>query len=157
MPGIAALSTRQAVALARFAEQAGCRGLMVLPPHVHVGDERETRAHFDAVLRATALPCMLYNDPVAYGIDVQPARIAALAAEHANLVAVKESSGDALYAQLLPLLRMDTVPRFVQLIELMRNHVGMGSERVRPPRLPLPDPAREQALAVIVAASRGLT
>ena len=37
---------------------------------------------------------MLYNNPIAYGTDVLPPRIAALAEEHPNLVAVKESSAD---------------------------------------------------------------
>ena len=43
----------------------------------------------------------------------------------------------ALYEWFLPLLRMDTVPKFVQLIKLVQRAVGLGSERVRPPRLPL--------------------
>ncbi len=42
-----------------------------------------------------------------------------------------------LYRWFLPLLRMDTVPKFVQLIKLVQEEVGMGSHRVRPPRLPL--------------------
>ncbi len=67
--GISALSTREAVALAHSAEQAGCRGLMVLPPYVYLGDWRETKAHVTAVLRATKLSCMLYNNPIAYTVD----------------------------------------------------------------------------------------
>ncbi len=42
-----------------------------------------------------------------------------------------------LYKWFLPLLRMDTVPKFVQLIKLAQEEVGMGSQRVRPPRLVL--------------------
>ena len=34
-----------------------------------------------------------------------------------------------LYKWFLPLLRMDTVPKFVQLIKLAQQEVGMGSER----------------------------
>ncbi len=54
-----------------------------------------------------------------------------------------------LYRWFLPLLRMDTVPKFVQLIKLAQQEVGKGSERVRPPRLPLAGAEREQALAAI--------
>jgi 4-hydroxy-tetrahydrodipicolinate synthase len=54
-----------------------------------------------------------------------------------------------LYRWFLPLLRLDTVPEFVQLIKLVQAEVGMGSETVRPPRLSLPDADREQALKVI--------
>jgi 4-hydroxy-tetrahydrodipicolinate synthase len=42
-----------------------------------------------------------------------------------------------LYRWFLPLLRLDTVPKFVQLIKFVQEAVGMGSQRVRPPRLPL--------------------
>ena len=61
-------------------------------------------------------------------------------------------AADALYRWFLPLLRMDTVPKFVQLIKLVQQEVGMGSERVRPPRLPLDGAEREAALATIRAA-----
>jgi 4-hydroxy-tetrahydrodipicolinate synthase len=58
----------------------------------------------------------------------------------------------ALYRWFLPLLRFDVVPKFVQLIKLVQSQTGMGSERVRPPRLPLVGQEREAALAVIRAA-----
>lgn len=92
--GVAALATREAVALARAGAEAGCAGLMVLPPYVHRSDWRETRAHVAAVISATPLSCMLYNNPPAYGTDFLPEQIAELAAAHPNLHAVKESSGD---------------------------------------------------------------
>ncbi len=211
--GIAALSTADAVDLASSAAAAGCSGLMVLPPYVYRGDERETLAHFGAVVEATDLSCMLYNNPIAYGTDVTASQVARLAAALPNLHAVKESSGDvrritelrgvledrldilvgvddlavegvaagavgwiaglvnalpdesirlfdlaragrsdearALYEWFLPLLRLDTVPKFVQLIKLVQSEVGMGSERVRPPRLPLEGTERASAVALI--------
>jgi 1-pyrroline-4-hydroxy-2-carboxylate deaminase len=196
---ISALSTQESVALAKMAEQAGCSGLMVLPPYVYCGDWREMKAHVASVFRATPLGCMLYNNPVSYGTDFVPEQIAELAAEHANLVAVKESSTDvrrvtairaligdrlqifvgvddaivegiaagavgwvaglvnafpaesvalfeaaragkreeafALYRWFLPMLRMDTVPKFIQLIKQVQQETGTGCARVRPPRL----------------------
>src|SRR5262249_50327702 len=92
VPGIAALSTDGAVRLARAAERAGCRGLMVLPPYAYSTDAREMEAHVSAVIDATPLPCMLYNNPIAYRTDFLPGQVAALAGRHANLTAVKESS-----------------------------------------------------------------
>ena len=50
-----------------------------------------------------------------------------------------------LYRWFLPLLRMDTVPKFVQLIKLVQAEVGMGNPRVRPPRLELAGNELEQA------------
>lgn len=213
---IAALSTREAVDMAKAAADAGCAGLMVLPPYVYRGDWRENKAHVSAIFQATPLSCMLYNNPIAYGVDYLPQQIAELAGEHANFAAVKESSADvrrimaireligdrlalligvddlivegiavgavgwvaglvnalpkesvalfdyamngerdkadALYKWFLPLLRMDTVPKFVQLIKLVQHEVGMGNPRVRPPRLELTGAELEAALAVIRAA-----
>lgn len=213
IPGIAALSTDEAVKLAKEAKAIGCGGLMVLPPYVYSTDWREMGAHVRAVIAATDLPCMLYNNPVAYKTDFTPAQMAELAAEFPNLQAVKESSGDvrrfagirallgdrlqllvgmddaivegvsmgavgwiaglvnaypresvklfelardggpkaaeSLYAWFLPLLRLDTVPTFVQLIKLVQEKTGMGSERVRAPRLPVAGAEREYALKVI--------
>lgn len=216
IPGIAALSTAEAVCLAKAAEAAGARGLMVLPPYVYVGDWPEMRAHVGAVLEATGLPCILYNNPVAYKVDFLPPQIQELAARHSNLAAVKESSTDArrvaairallgdrlaigvgvddcllegaamgasfwiaglvnafpkesvrlfelaragrgeeafrLYAWFLPLLRMDTVPKFVQLIKLVQQEMGWGSERMRAPRAALEGAERAQALDALAQA-----
>jgi len=214
--GIASLSTIEAVAMARAAEETGAQGLMVLPPYVYTSDWREMKAYVGTVIAATKLSCMLYNNPPAYKTDFLPAQIAELAAEHANLHAVKESSGDVrrvtairaavgrrltilvgmddaivegvyagaegwiaglvnafpdesvllfdfasrgdkaraavLYAWFLPLLRLDTVPKFVQLIKWVQAELGRGTPFVRPPRLELAGPDLEMAKAVLVQA-----
>jgi len=214
---ISALSTAEAVALARSVAHAGARGLMILPPYVYKGDWREMKAHIAAILCATPLPAMLYNNPVAYGTDFTPEQIAELAAEFANLAAVKESSTDVrrvtairtlagerlavfvgvddaivegieagavgwiaglvnalpresvdlfelatagrkqetfeLYRWFLPLLRMDTVPKFVQLIKQVQEEAGVGSARVRPPRLQLEGEELAAARAVYARAA----
>jgi 1-pyrroline-4-hydroxy-2-carboxylate deaminase len=54
-----------------------------------------------------------------------------------------------LYEWFLPLLRLDTVPKFVQLIKLVQERVGMGNTRVRPPRLELTGAELKQTLALI--------
>lgn len=210
---ISSLSTNNAVRLAKDAESAGCDGLMVLPPYVYSTDWREMKQHVAAIFRATALPCMLYNNPVAYGTDFLPTQIAELAHEFENLQAVKESSSDVrrvmaireilgdrlrifigvddvvvegvyagacgwiaglvnafpresvelfelaaagkrdealeLYRWFLPLLRMDTVPKFVQLIKWVQEQTGTGSASVRPPRLELAGVELEQASSIL--------
>lgn len=211
--GVSALSTAETVRFVKDAEAAGASGFMVLPPYAYSTDWREMKAHVAAVIGATALPCMLYNNPVAYTTDFQPEQIAELAGEFANLEAVKESSTDVrrvtsiraltderlkllvgvddaivegigagavgwiaglanalptesvalyryavagrteeafkLYRWFLPLLRLDTVPKFVQLIKLVQEKVGRGSARVRPPRLELTGAELDAALKVI--------
>jgi 1-pyrroline-4-hydroxy-2-carboxylate deaminase len=57
-----------------------------------------------------------------------------------------------LYRWFLPLLRLDVGTKFVQKIKLAQDRIGRGSERVRPPRLPLVDAERAETLAVVDAA-----
>jgi 4-hydroxy-tetrahydrodipicolinate synthase len=211
--GISALSTAEAVRLAQMAESSGAKGLMVLPPYVYSTDWREMKAHIAAILKASSLSCMLYNNPIAYKTDFIPEHVAELAAEYSNLHSVKESSSDirrvtairaligdrlqllvgvddaivegiaagavgwiaglvnafpresvqlfqmaqrggmneafALYSWFLPLLRLDVVPKFVQMIKLAQAAVNMGSATVRPPRLELIGDELKQTLAVI--------
>jgi dihydrodipicolinate synthase/N-acetylneuraminate lyase len=210
--GIAALSTAEAVWLAKEAHRADADGLMVLPPQLYRSDWRETQAHLSAIFQATPLSCMLYNNPVAYGTDITPEQMVELRAGHENFHAVKESSGDirritalkhlaagslaifvgmddvvvesvaagatgwiaglvnafpresvhlfqlaqrgpsaeldSLYAWFLPLLRLDTVPKFVQLIKHVQQECGGPVARVRPPRLSLVGSELEDVVAL---------
>jgi len=54
-----------------------------------------------------------------------------------------------LYRWFLPLLRMDTVPNFVQLIKLVQAEAGIGNTRVRPPRLEVVGKELEHARKII--------
>lgn len=82
---VSSLTTAEALTLAKRATDLGCNGLMVLPPYVYRGSWQEMKTHVAAILRATSLPCMLYNNPIAYGTDFLPDQIYELAAEHDNL------------------------------------------------------------------------
>ena len=90
---IAEDSTRAAIGMARRAEKAGLHGLMVLPAMRYVATPREVIVHFRAVAQATGLDIMIYNNPIAYGMDVTAPMLAEMADEE-RFVAVKESSGD---------------------------------------------------------------
>jgi dihydrodipicolinate synthase/N-acetylneuraminate lyase len=92
---ISALTTSEAMDLAKVAADRGCDALMILPPYVYQGNWCEMKTHVAAAFRATSLSCMLYNNPIAYGTDFLPEQIQELAAEHENFEAVKESSTDA--------------------------------------------------------------
>ncbi|MDB5320380.1 MAG: dihydrodipicolinate synthetase [Phycisphaerales bacterium] len=93
LSGVAETSTAGAVRYAREMEKLGADGVMVLPAMVYKSDPRETIAHFRAVARATGLPILVYNNPIAYGVDITPKMFEELADEK-NLVAIKESSAD---------------------------------------------------------------
>ena len=191
---------------------------MILPPYVYRGDWREMKAHIAAILQATALPAMLYNNPVAYGTDFIPEQISrtcrgvrkscrservldrrapgdrnsrstgdrlaifvgvddaivegidagavgwiaglvnAFPRESVELFNLATAGTDKpafdLYRWFLPLLRMDTVPKFVQLIKLVQEERGVGSARVRPPRLQIEDSELLEARGLIAEAMR---
>jgi 4-hydroxy-tetrahydrodipicolinate synthase len=86
-------STRAAAKIAERAAKLGLDGLMVLPAMRYPAAPRETIAHFRAVAKASDLDIMVYNNPIAYGIDITAAVLAEMADEP-KFVALKESSGD---------------------------------------------------------------
>jgi len=124
---ISALTTSEAVDLAKAAADAGCDALMVLPPYVYQGNWREMKAHVAAVLHATPLSCMLYNNPVAYGTDFLPEQIQELAQEHENLEAVKESSTDARRVAAIRALLGDRIEVFVGVDDAVLEAMGVGA------------------------------
>ena len=94
LSGVAEYTTEMAVEHVRRAERAGCAGLMVLPCMVYPADQREAMGHFRGVAAATDLPIMIYNNRVAYKVDLSPDSFVQLA-DVENIVAVKESSHDS--------------------------------------------------------------
>lgn len=91
--GVAEYTTDLACLYAKDCEAIGLDGLMVLPAMVYKADSREAKAHIAAVARATGLPVMIYNNPVAYGVDLSPEDLIELS-RVPGIVAVKESSED---------------------------------------------------------------
>ena len=94
LSGVAEYTTEMAIDHVRRAERAGCAGLMVLPCMVYSQDQREAMTHFRRVAAATDLPIMIYNNRVAYKVDLTPQSFVQLA-DVKNIVAVKESSHDS--------------------------------------------------------------
>jgi len=86
-------STRAAVKIAERAAKLGLDGLMVLPAMRYVATDREVIAYYRAMAKASDLDIMIYNNPIAYSIDITPDMLVELADEP-KFVAIKESSGD---------------------------------------------------------------
>lgn len=94
LSGVAESATSEAARYVRDCEKLGADGAMVLPPMSYrTPDPEERLAHFRTVAKATALPLMIYNNPISYGNDLAPELFARLASVK-NCVAIKESSGD---------------------------------------------------------------
>lgn len=92
--GVAEYTTRLAIEAANRMGKAGASGIMALPTMVYQTDARESINHFRTLARNTDLPIMIYNNHVAYKVDLKPEDFAELASEK-NIVAVKESSHDS--------------------------------------------------------------
>ena len=92
--GVAEYTTDLAIASAKRMQAAGADGLMALPTMVYQQDAREGEQHFRTLARGVDLPIMIYNNRMAYKLDLLPESFAALAVEK-NIVAVKESSHDS--------------------------------------------------------------
>lgn len=93
LSGLAEATLENARANARHYESFGAQGLMVFPNLVYKTDSRETAFWYQQIAAASSLPIMIYNNPIAYGVDVTP-RILASLAETKEIVCVKEESGD---------------------------------------------------------------
>lgn len=90
---IAEGSTREAIQQAHNALNWGAKGLMLLPPMRYKTDARETVAYFKAVANATALPIMIYNNPIDYKTEVTLEMFQELV-NCSTIQAVKESTRD---------------------------------------------------------------
>jgi 4-hydroxy-tetrahydrodipicolinate synthase len=212
VPGVAETTTAEACRFVEAATEKGVDGFMVLPAMEYEADRRENLRHFRTVADAATLPLMIYNNPMAYGVDITPEMFADLADEP-KFVAIKESSNDvrrftdlrnavgdryqlfigvddlafeafmlgadgtvaglvnalpeetlsvyelaqagrveearALYQWFTPLLHLDVSTKLVQNIKLVEAKTGLGTEHVRPPRLPLAGEERERVEAVV--------
>ncbi len=93
LSGLAEISTSEAVATARRFEALGAAGLMAFPSLGYRTDPRETAAWYAALGTGCGLPIMIYNNPIAYGVDVTPAILERLA-DIPSIQCIKEETGD---------------------------------------------------------------
>ena len=211
-------STREALRFIEGANALGVAGYMVMPSVIYVADAREAMANVRAYASAAQRPLMVYNNPVAYRVDLRPEHFAELAdgphSEH--IAAIKESSGDVtritdlrnllgdryqlfmgvddlafeglalgcdgllagvgcafpretvalfdlmqagrwaeardIYRWMTPLLHLDVSTKLVQNLKLIDALVGVGSEHMRRPRLPLVGAERAHVQALVAKA-----
>ena len=94
VPVLANVSETRTLNACRFAEKAaelGVQGLMVMPSVLYAADSREAKDNLRTIAKAAQLPIMVYNNPVAYKVDLTPEDFQDLA-DCEWLVAIKEST-----------------------------------------------------------------
>jgi len=91
LANISETSTREALRYIEGANQIGVDGYMVMPSVIYVADAREAMQNLRTMAAAAQKPMMIYNNPVAYRVDLKPEHMLELA-DCEWLVAIKESS-----------------------------------------------------------------
>jgi 4-hydroxy-tetrahydrodipicolinate synthase len=94
--------TRVAIETSKAMSATGATHLLHVSPAYSKPPQRGILAHFRAIADASPLPIVVYNVPSRTASNIEPETTLALA-EHANIVAVKEASGNL--AQLSQIIR----------------------------------------------------
>ena len=212
LANVSETSTRDALRYIDGANKLGVAGYMVMPSVIYVADAREAMANVRAMAKAAQRPLMVYNNPVAYRVDLKPEHMLELA-DCEYITSVKESTGDIrritdlrntvgdryqifcgvddlayealalgadglvagvgcsfpretvalydlmkagkfaealkLYQWMTPMLHLDVSTKLVQNLKLIDALVGVGTEHVRLPRMPLVGEERAFITAVV--------
>jgi 4-hydroxy-tetrahydrodipicolinate synthase len=200
LANVSETSTREALRYIEGANRLGVDGFMVMPSVIYVADAREAILNVRTMAEAAQKPIMVYNNPVAYRVDLMVKQFEELA-DCKWVVAIKESTDDIrritdlrnalgdryqlflgvddlayeglalgcdgllagvgcafpretvalydlmkagnfaealkLYQWMTPMLHLDVSTKLVQNLKLIDKIVGVGTEHMRRPRLPL--------------------
>ena len=91
--GTGSNDTDYAIELTQYACGIGYDGMLVVTPYYNKTTQRGLIAMFTAIADASTKPLILYNVPSRTGVNIEPATYAALA-DHPNIAAIKEASGN---------------------------------------------------------------
>ena len=91
--GAGAATTRETIAIAQDAADAGADALSIITPYFAAASQAEIANHFRAVAESVDVPVVVYNIPARTGNAVAPATLEKLS-EVDNITAVKDSSGN---------------------------------------------------------------
>ncbi len=91
--GTGSNDTAYAIELSQYAEKVGADALLLVTPYYNKATQNGLIASFTAIADSVNIPCILYNVPSRTGCNLLPETVAKLA-EHENIVAIKEASGN---------------------------------------------------------------
>ena len=91
--GTGSNDTAYAIELTKYAGQVGADAVLLVTPYYNKATQNGLIKFFTDIADASSVPCILYNVPSRTGCNIAPATVAALA-EHPNIVAIKEASGN---------------------------------------------------------------
>ena len=91
--GTGSNDTAYAIELTEYACEIGADAMLLVTPYYNKATQKGLIESFRAIADASTKPCILYNVPSRTGCNILP-QTAAVLAEHPNIVAIKEASGD---------------------------------------------------------------
>jgi len=91
--GTGSNDTAYAIELTKYAANSGADAVLLVTPYYNKATQNGLVASFKAIADSADIPCILYNVPSRTGCNLTPASVARLA-EHKNIVAIKEASGN---------------------------------------------------------------
>ena len=91
-------NTADVILRSQEAQAAGADALLVVTPYYNKATPSGLIAHYTAIADAVDLPIIVYNVPGRTGVNLTPGVFAQLA-EHKNIAAIKEASGNVAQGQ----------------------------------------------------------
>ena len=125
-----ATSTAEAVRLSRHAQSAGADVVMTVAPYYEPLTIDETLSYLRAVAGSVDIPVMLYNLPVATGVDLDPDTVGALAREVENIRYIKNTTVDMAQSARLIHNHGDVISTFVGWDSLLLSALAEGAAGV---------------------------
>ena len=126
LSGLAETNLLAARANAKAYQNFGAQGLMVFPSLGYKTDDRETAEWYKGIASASSLPIMIYNNPIAYGVDVTPAVLEDLVGTP-EIVCIKEESGDIRRVTDLAIAMGDRFSIFCGVDDLIVESMALGA------------------------------
>lgn len=127
--GISDASLEESVKLTAFSKEKGADAVVTAPPFYYVLGRDELQEYFVTLANQSALPLYLYNMPAQTKMTIDAGMVEALA-DHPNVYGIKDSSGNAVYYNLLidKLKRRTDFSIFVGPDEMMASTVLAGGD-----------------------------
>jgi 4-hydroxy-tetrahydrodipicolinate synthase len=125
-----ATSTAEAVRLSRHAQSAGADVIMAVAPYYEPLSIDETLSYLRAVAGTVDIPVMLYNLPMATGVDLDPDTVGALAREIENIRYIKNTTVDMAQSARLIHNHGDVISTFAGWDSLILSALAEGAAGV---------------------------
>lgn len=91
--GTGSNSTKTAIEMSKFAQGAGCDGLLIVTPYYNKCSQEGLYKHYKEISNNVSIPIILYNVPSRTGVNITPETVLRLS-RIKNICGIKEASGN---------------------------------------------------------------